>query len=117
MLAEDAPMVPIEAIFLSAENEDVNKINEERFELQGVSKKYRKAEYVQRRVCFVNVQSSLHLNVIFSLCARMGNAACIIFIMWNSISGLEAWYHLWFNISCCVSVTVRSHKEKIKVIF
>ena len=32
-------MVLIEAIFLSAENEDVNKINEERFELQGVSKK------------------------------------------------------------------------------
>ena len=25
--------------------------------------KYRKAEYVQRRVCFVNVQSSLHENV------------------------------------------------------
>ena len=39
MLAEDDPMVLIEAIFLSAENEDVNKINEERFELQGVSKK------------------------------------------------------------------------------
>ena len=28
-------------------------------------------EYVQRRVCFVNVQSSLHLNVVFfSLCAH-----------------------------------------------
>ena len=34
-------------------------------------KKYRKAEYVQRRVCFVNVQSPLHENVVFSVCARM----------------------------------------------
>ena len=32
-----------------------------------------------------NEQSSLH--------ARMNNAAYVIFIMWNSISGLEAWYH------------------------
>ena len=37
-------------------------------------KKYRKAEYVQRRVCFVNVQSSLHDNVVFSVCALMCNA-------------------------------------------
>ena len=28
-------------------------------------KKYRKAEYVQRRVSFVNVKSSLHENVVF----------------------------------------------------
>ena len=53
----------------------------------------------------------------FSLCAHMGNAACIIFIMWNSISGLEAWYHFRFNISCGVAVTVRSHQEKFQVIF
>ena len=52
-------------------------------------KKYRKAEYVQRRVCFVNVQSSLHENVVFSVCALMCNAAYVIFIMWNSISGLD----------------------------
>ena len=56
-------------------------------------KKYRKAEYVQRRVCFVNVQSSLHENDVFSVSARMGHAAYMIFIMWNSISGLDAWYH------------------------
>ena len=75
-------------------------------------------ECVQRRVCFVNVQSSLHLNVVFSLCCvRMGNAACIVFIMWNSISGLEAWYHFRFNISCGLAVTVRSHQEKFQVIF
>ena len=69
-------------------------------------------EYVHRRVCFVNVQSSLHENVVFSVGARMGNAAYIIFIMWNSISGLDAWYHFRFNISCGVAVTVRGHKKR-----
>ena len=37
--------------------------NGQKFNFQTLSqkgKKYRKAEYVQRRVCFVNVQSSLH---------------------------------------------------------
>ena len=48
------------------------------------------AEFVQRRVCFVNVQLSLPKNVVFSVCARMGNAAYIIFSMWSSISGLDA---------------------------
>ena len=47
------------------------------------------AEYVQRDVCFVNVQSSLHENVVFSVCLPMDNAAYIIFIMWSSISGLN----------------------------
>ena len=69
------------------------------------------AEYVQRRVCFVNVQSSLPKNVVFYVCARMGNATYIIFIMWNSISGLEALYHFWFNISCGMAVTVRGHQK------
>ena len=41
----------------------------------------------------------------------MGNAACIIFIMLNSISGLDAGYHFRFNISCGVAVTVRSHQN------
>ena len=44
-------------------------------------KKYRKVEYVQRRVCFVNVQLSLQENVVFFVCARMGDAMYIIFIM------------------------------------
>ena len=79
--------------------------------------KYRKAESVQSRVCFVNVQSYLHENVVFSVCALMCNAAYGIFVMWNSISSLEAWYHFWFNISCGVAVTVRSQQEKIQVIF
>ena len=57
----------------------------------GISKS--RAEYVQPPVCLVNVQSSLHENVVFSVCAHMDNAAYIIFIMWNSISGLDAWYH------------------------
>ena len=71
--------------------------------------KYRKAKYIQRHVCFVNIQYSLHENVVFSVCAHMGNAAYIIFIMGNSISGLDAWYHFRFYISCGVAVTVRGH--------
>ena len=51
----------------------------------GISKSLE--EYVQRRVCFVNVQSSLHENVVFSVSARTCNAAYVIFIMWNIISG------------------------------
>ena len=42
----------------------------------GISKSL--AEYVQRPVCFINVQSSLHENVVFSVCARMYNAAYFI---------------------------------------
>ena len=52
------------------------------------------AEYVQHHVYFVNVQSCLHENVIFSVCACMDNVAYIIFIIWNFIG--------------------RSHKEKIR---
>ena len=77
-------------------------------------KKYRKAEYVQRRVCFVNVQSSLHENVVFSVCALMCNATYLISILWNSISGLESWNHFRFNISCGVAVTVRSHQNNFR---
>ena len=77
-------------------------------------KKYRKAEYVQRHVCSVNVQSSLHENVVFSVCARMCNAAYVIFIMWNSTSGLYTCYHFRLNISCGVAVTVRSHPKNIR---
>ena len=62
-------------------------------------------------------QSSLHENAIFSVCARMGNAAYIIFIMWNSISGLDSCYHFRLNISCGVAVTVRSHQKKYQVTF
>ena len=73
---------------------------------------YRKAEYVLRRVL------SLHENVVISVCARsMDNAAYIIFIMWNFISGLEAWYHFRFNISCGVAVMGRSHQKKIRYLF
>ena len=78
-----------------------------------IEKRYRKAEYVQRRVCFVNVQSSLHDNVVFSVSARTYIAAYVIFIMWNSISGLDTCYHFWLNISCGGAVTGRSHQKKI----
>ena len=73
-------------------------------------------EYVQHRLRLVNVQSSLSENVVFSVCAHMGNAAYIIFIMWNSISGLDAWYHFQFNVSYGVAVTVRSHQIEFQVI-
>ena len=63
----------------------------------GISKS--QAEHVQRHACFVNVQSSLYENVIFSVCARMCNAAYVIFILWNSISGFDACYHFRLNIS------------------
>ena len=64
--------------------------------------KYRKAEYVQCRVlCKALRESSLRENVVFSLCARMGSAAYIMFITWNSISGLEP-----NNISGLTSVVV-----------
>ena len=79
--------------------------------IQNKQKKYREAEYVQRRVCFVNVQSSLQENVVFSVCARMCSAAYVIFIMWNSISGLDAWYHFRFNISCGLAIMGRSRKK------
>ena len=75
------------------------------------------AEYVQPHLGFVNVQSSLHENVVFSLCAHMCNAAYVIFIMWNSLSGLYACYHFRLNISCGVAVTVRSHQKKYQVTF
>ena len=77
----------------------------------------RSGEYVQHRVCFINIQSSLHENVVLSVCAHMGNAAYIIFIMWNSISGLDAWYHFRFNISCGVAVMGRSHQKKFRYLF
>ena len=58
------------------------------------------------------VQLSLHENVVFSVCVRMCNAAYVIFIMWNSISGLDACYHFGLNISCEVAVTVRSPQKR-----
>ena len=53
--------------------------------------KYRKAQYVKHCVCFVYLQLSLQENVVISVCAHMGNAGYIIFIMWSSISGLNTW--------------------------
>ena len=56
----------------------------------------------------------MHENVVLSLCARIDNATYIVFIMWNSISGLDAyaWYHFRFDISCGVAIMVRSHQDK-----
>ena len=61
---------------------------------------------------------SLPENVVFSGGARMGNAAYIIFIMWNSMSGLDTCYNFRFNISCGVAVMRRSHQnKKIRYLF
>ena len=68
-------------------------------------------------MCFVNIQLSLHENGVFSVSSLMCNAAYAIFIMRNSISGLDAWYNFRFNISCGVAVTVRGHQKIIQVIF
>ena len=50
-------------------------------------------------MCFVNVQSSLHENYVFSVCACMGNAAYFLHIMRNSISGLDNWHNFRFDIA------------------
>ena len=72
------------------------------------------APCVLRRCTVVFVWKCRH----FCSCTHgQDNAAYIIFIMWNYISGLDAWYHFRFNISCGVAVTGKSHKKKILVIF
>ena len=43
--------------------------------------KYNKVEYAQPHVCLFYLQSSLHENVVFSVCAHIDNAAYIMFIM------------------------------------
>ena len=62
--------------------------------MQGASKKRKILQSricPQRCVCFVYLQLTLHENVVFSVCARKGDAVYIIFIMWSSISGLDTW--------------------------
>ena len=84
----------------------------------GVNKKFQGCfEEVSGKFQFVNVQSLLHENVVFSACARMGKAAYIIFVMWNSISGLDTSYHFWFNISCGLAVKLGIHQQNSQVIF
>ena len=68
-------------------------------------------------MCLINVELYLHENVVFSVCVHMGNAAYILFNMWNSISGLDAWYNILFKINCGVAVRVRGHQKKNQVIF
>ena len=49
--------------------------------------------------------------------SRMCNAAYAIFIMWNSISGLDARYHFQLNISIGGALMVRSHQKKYQGTF
>ena len=51
--------------------------------------KYEKMAVVTASPNYPLQKSSLHENVVFSVCAHMGNAAYLIFIMRNSISGLD----------------------------
>ena len=70
--------------------------------------------HIQKSVCYSvgavwNMSSTVCASSIHSrLCMKMSS---IIFIMLNSISGLDAWYHFRFNISCGVAVMVRGHKK------
>ena len=59
-------------------------------------------------MCIVNVQSSLHENVVFSVCACLGNAAYIIFIMLNSTKHTCLICKYSFNTQS----KLREHKEK-----
>ena len=64
-------------------------------------------------VCALSMYSRLCMKMLFfSVSTRMCNATYVIFIMWNSISGLDACYHFQFNISCGVGFVVRGHKKK-----
>ena len=87
MKSDDILAVPKQNLFkLHVRDFDFNK------------KKYGKAEYVQRRVCFVNVQSSLLENVVFFVRACMGNGQCHV----NYIYHVE--FH--FRFGCLVSFPV-----------
>ena len=71
-------------------------------------------------MCASSMYSRLCLKMssfLFLRACTMYNAAYIIFIMWNSTSGLDAWYYFRFNISCGVVVTLRSHQIEFQVIF
>ena len=61
-----------------------------------------------------SIYSRLCMKLSSFLFAHAGNAAYIIFIMWDSISGLDTWYDFWFNISCGVVVKVRSNQKREK---
>ena len=63
-------------------------------------------EYVQRHVCFDNIQSSLKENFIFSVCALCGQ--CRI----HHIYHME--FHFRFNIISGVAVRVKGHQKKIR---
>ena len=89
------------------------KLQQRRLWQSGILKSL--VEYVQHRVCFVNIQFFLQENVVFFVCVFKDNAVYIKFIMWDSISGLEVWYHFRFNISCGVAVTVvRGHQKSFR---
>ena len=70
----------------------------------------RSGECVQRRVRFVNIQSSLH----FCLCVYVQCRVWYIYHVEFHFRLLDTCYHFWLNISCGVVVMVRSHKKNIR---
>ena len=74
---------------------------------------------------FRNMSSAVCASSMYSrLCMKMSSflfvRACAvprIFIMWNSISGLDTCYHFRLNISCGVAATVKGHPKKHQVNF
>ena len=74
------------------------------------TKKYRKAEYVQRHVCFVNIKCTVVFAVYAMLRILLYLSCGIPFLVWTPgiISGLK--------VRCGVAVKVRSHQRKFQVI-
>ena len=67
--------------------------------MQGASKKTNTAKRnMSSTVCVLSIYSRLRMKLSSFLFVHAGNAAYIIFIMWNSISGLDTSYHFWFNM-------------------
>ena len=76
--------------------------------IQGASKKRNTAKRnMFSAVCALSIYIRLCMKM--SSFLMMDSGAYIILIMWNFISGLDAWYHFRFNISCGVAVTGKSH--------
>ena len=64
-------------------------------------------------MCALSIYIRLYMKMSSFLFVRAW-AMPIIFIMLNSISGLDAWYHFRFNIIFGVAVKVRDLQKKFK---
>ena len=73
-----------------------------------LKKTYSKVEYVQRRVCFVNVKSALHENVVF-LFVLAWAMLCISYLS----CGIP--FPVWMPGIISGLTSVRSHQQKFQV--